>query len=113
MHHQIKQQIIPGLSERLGLHTVALHPCHVEALWQMCTFEATAGASSSSSSSSGSSSSSSEGVSRACGLLSESDAVIMEWLDDVRLYETQGYGATVNYAIAGESTIRKINSSEA
>jgi hypothetical protein len=41
-------------------------------------------------------------VSRACELLSESDATIMEWLDDVRLYETQGYGATVNYAIAGE-----------
>lgn len=116
MHHQIKQHIIPGLSQRLGLQPDTLHPCHVEALWQLCAFEATAGvtavagSSSSSSEDSGSSSGGSsgsdgEGVSRACELLSESDAVIMEWLDDVRLYETQGYGSAVNYAIAGESTL--------
>jgi hypothetical protein len=34
-------------------------------------------------------------------LFSADDAHIMEWLDDVRLYEIQGYGAEVNYAIAG------------
>jgi hypothetical protein len=36
-----------------------------------------------------------------CELFSADDAILMEWLDDVRLYEIQGYGATVNYAIAG------------
>jgi hypothetical protein len=31
----------------------------------------------------------------ACGLFSQSDAMLLEWLEDVRLFETQGYGAEV------------------
>ncbi|WIA34254.1 hypothetical protein OEZ86_012605 [Tetradesmus obliquus] len=105
--HSHWRRIIPNIEARLGLTAGSLTACHVDALWQLCTLEAglmsTAGHQAwlqqqqdvHSSSSSTSSSSS-----NACGLFSEADAVLLEWLEDVRLYETQGYGAEVNYGIA-------------
>jgi hypothetical protein len=104
--HSHWRSIIPSLENKLGLAAGSLNTCHVDALWQLCTLEAglmsTEGhlawrqqqqqqgrynhSSSSSSSSSGG----------ACGLFSQSDAMLLEWLEDVRLYETQGYGAEVS-----------------
>lgn len=112
MHQQIQQHIIPGLAQRLGLNPddpSTLNPCHVEALWQLCAFEATAAAADGGSDGgdtfAGSSSSNSRNGNASrqavCELFTAADVALLEWLDDVRLYETQGYGATVNYAIAG------------
>jgi hypothetical protein len=36
----------------------------------------------------------------ACSLFDEQDAALMEWVEDVRLWEVQGYGDALNYQIA-------------
>jgi hypothetical protein len=38
--------------------------------------------------------------SSSCDLLTPQDILLLEWLEDVRLYEVQGYGAAINYQIA-------------
>jgi multiple inositol-polyphosphate phosphatase/2,3-bisphosphoglycerate 3-phosphatase len=100
--HSHWRSIIPTLEARLGLTAGSLTACHVDALWQLCTLEAGL-------MSTGGhqawlqqqqqgvqyGSSSSGGGSNACGLFSQSDAMLLEWLEDVRLYATQGYGAEV------------------
>jgi hypothetical protein len=108
--HSHWRSIIPSLETKLGLAAGTLNACHVDALWQLCTLEAglmsteghlgwqqqqqqQQGRYNLSSSNSSGSSSSSSGV---CGLFSQSDAMLLEWLEDVRLYETQGYGAEVS-----------------
>jgi hypothetical protein len=104
--HSHWHSITPSLEAKLGLAPGSLSACHVDALWQLCTLESgllsTDGHlawqqqhgmyNHSSSSSSGSSSG-------ACGLFSQSDAMLLEWLEDVRLYATQGYGAEVSYLL--------------
>ncbi len=36
----------------------------------------------------------------ACSVFSPKEARLLEWLEDVRLWEVQGYGAAINYEIA-------------
>lgn len=78
-------RISPRIEAQLALPRGMMDPCDVDALWQLCTFEA------------GLQGNVNTG---ACALFSPEEAALLEWMDDVRLYETQGYGATINYQIA-------------
>ncbi|GFH24815.1 uncharacterized protein HaLaN_22676, partial [Haematococcus lacustris] len=57
----------------------------VEALWQLCLFEAGL----------------EDDTSRACALFQPEQVELLEWLDDVDLLESHSWGARINYAIAG------------
>lgn len=100
--HRHWHTIVPKLECRLGVRPGSLNACHVDGLWQLCAFEAGLSqvALSSSSSSSGLRSRNSTSASSVCQLFTQEDAQLLEWLEDVRLYETQGYGAAINYEIA-------------
>ncbi|KAF5828132.1 histidine phosphatase superfamily [Dunaliella salina] len=76
-------KLAPALQERLGL-TRTMTPSEVEDIWQLCQFEAGV-----------------EGItSQACSLLSQSDVRLLEWVEDVHLIESHGYGSPINYNIA-------------
>lgn len=79
------ESILPYVERRLGLPRGAAQPCDVDALWQLCSYEAGLLGD----------------LSGACGAFEEPEANLMEWLEDVRLYETQGPGADINSRIAG------------
>ncbi|KAF6248610.1 histidine phosphatase superfamily [Scenedesmus sp. NREL 46B-D3] len=110
--HSHWRSITPDLEAKLGLTQGSLTACHVDALWQLCTLEA--GLMSTDGHQAwqqqqqqqqpqgkhGGDGSSNSSGSNACGLFSQSAVMLLEWLEDVRLYETQGYGAEVNYGIA-------------
>ncbi|KXZ41450.1 hypothetical protein GPECTOR_462g371 [Gonium pectorale] len=76
-------RLTPALERKLGL-VRPMSPCEVEALWQLCLLEAGV-----------------EGrVDGACSLFEQEDALLLEWVDDVHLLETQSYGAPINWQIA-------------
>ncbi len=56
----------------------------VDALWTLCQFEAGV----------------LEVPDRACRLFTAADVSLLEWVDDVSLSESQGWGSEVNYRIA-------------
>ncbi|KAG2495101.1 hypothetical protein HYH03_006711 [Edaphochlamys debaryana] len=76
-------RLLPSLEQRLGLSR-PMDPCEVEALWQLCLLEA--------------------GLlgraDGACTLFEPEEAVLLEWVEDVHLMETQSWGAPINYQIA-------------
>lgn len=39
-------------------------------------------------------------TSKACSLFAPTEVALLEWMDDVGLYEQHGYGAPINYEIA-------------
>ncbi|GBF94793.1 multiple inositol polyphosphate phosphatase-like [Raphidocelis subcapitata] len=83
-HHW--EQLLPAVEARLGLPPGAAAPSDVDALWQLCGLHA--------------------GLlavpgGGACAAFGPEEAGVMEWLEDVRLAETQGPGAPINSRIAG------------
>ncbi|KIZ04268.1 hypothetical protein MNEG_3694 [Monoraphidium neglectum] len=82
-HHW--ESILPDVERRLGLPRGAAQPCDIDALWQLCSYEAgLLGA-----------------LGGACSAFERPEAELLEWMEDVRLYETQGPGADINSRIAG------------
>ncbi|GIM03204.1 hypothetical protein Vretimale_8003 [Volvox reticuliferus] len=76
-------RLAPFLQQRLDLSR-DMSPCEVEALWQLCLLEAGLD----------------RVTDRACSLFEPEEVLMLEWVDDIHLLETQSYGATINYEIA-------------
>ncbi|EFJ49629.1 hypothetical protein VOLCADRAFT_104207 [Volvox carteri f. nagariensis] len=76
-------RLVPILEQRLDLPR-DMSPCEVEALWQLCLLEAGLY----------------DITNQACSLFEPEEVMMLEWVDDIHLLETQSYGATINYEIA-------------
>ncbi|GLC49087.1 hypothetical protein PLESTB_000181100 [Pleodorina starrii] len=76
-------RLVPSLERRLGLSR-EMNPCEVEALWQLCLLEAGLY----------------DMTNQACSLFEPEEVLMLEWVDDIHLLETQSYGAAINYDIA-------------
>ncbi|GAX82686.1 hypothetical protein CEUSTIGMA_g10112.t1 [Chlamydomonas eustigma] len=75
--------LAPKLEQRLGMNRT-LSASEVEALWQLCLWEAGV----------------QNQTSQACQLFLPSEVSLLEWMDDVDLLENHGYGASINYQMA-------------
>ncbi|MEW5301092.1 MAG: hypothetical protein WDW36_003972 [Sanguina aurantia] len=76
-------QLAMTVQSRLKLSR-GMGPREVESLWQLCSMEATLHGS----------------VDRACAIFTPEEHLLLEYLEDVKLVETQSYGSPLNFQIA-------------